>query len=263
VVDEQRVVSASRVVEAPPEVIFQLIAEPSLQPTWDGNDNLGSAETGQRVRAVGDVFRMTLTGGAVRENHVVEFEEGRLIAWRPSEVGKRQPGHLWRWELEPRDDGATVVTHTYDWTELTDSNRMKRARNTTVEKLTASLDRLAEAAERGHPGEGLPALFAGLAVTDLDAAVAWYERLFGRPPTMLPNDREAVWEIADGRSVYVERRPEHAGHGCVTLFVDDLAARIQGIATRGIEPQQDETYDNGVRKVTFVDPDGNEVGFGG
>jgi uncharacterized protein YndB with AHSA1/START domain len=260
---EERVVSAIRVVAAAPELVFQLIAEPSLQPTWDGNDNLGSAQTGQRVRGVGDVFTMTLTGGAVRENHVVEFEEGRRIAWRPSEVGGKQPGHLWRWELEPRADGSTLVTHTYDWTELTDTNRLERARATTPEKLTASLDNLAKTAEGGHAGERLPALFAGLAVTDLDAAGAWYERLFGRPATMFPNDREAVWEVAESRSVYVERRPEHAGHSFVTLFVADLGALVHDIADRGIEPHQDETYDNGVRKVTYRDPDGNEIGFGG
>ena len=52
------------------------------QPEWDGNDNLTSAEAGQRVHAVGDVFRMTLTNGKTRENHIVEFEEGMLIAWR-------------------------------------------------------------------------------------------------------------------------------------------------------------------------------------
>ena len=43
---------------------------------------------------------MTLTSGSIRENHVVEFDEGRLIAWRPSEPGAQPPGHLWRWELD-------------------------------------------------------------------------------------------------------------------------------------------------------------------
>jgi hypothetical protein len=47
------------------------------------------------------------------------------------------------------------------------------------------------------------------------------------------------------------------------LFVDDLGARVAGIAGRGIEPALDETYGNGVRKVTYRDPDGNEIGFGG
>ncbi len=215
------------------------------------------------MHAVGDVFTVTLTRGQVRENHVVEFEEGRRIAWRPAEVGQEPPGHLWRWELEPRDDGTTLVTHTYDWTRLTDENRLERARATTAEALTASLTRLAETAVHEHAALALPALFAGLSVRDLDAAVAWYEQLLGRPPSMFPNDDEAVWEIAESRSVYVERRPEHAGHGLVTLFVADLADVVDGIAARGIDPTSDETYGNGVRKVTYTDPDGNEVGFGG
>ncbi len=145
--DVPRVVSAAREIAAPADVIFALIADPSEQPRWDGNDNLARAEAGQRVRAVGDVFVMTLTQGKVRENHVVEFEEGRRIAWTPAEPGKRPPGHLWRWELEPVDAARTRVTHTYDWTRLTDSNRLPRARATTPERLAASVDRLAALAE--------------------------------------------------------------------------------------------------------------------
>jgi hypothetical protein len=98
------------------------------------------------------MFTMTLTGdGAVRENHVVEFDEGRRIAWRPAEPGQPPPGHLWRWELEPIDSSRTRVTHIYDWSQLTDEKRLGRARATTREKLQASLDRLAAAAEGRGP----------------------------------------------------------------------------------------------------------------
>jgi uncharacterized protein YndB with AHSA1/START domain len=142
-----RVVSASREIEATPERIFEFIADPAQQPRWDGNDNLREAEPGQRVRQAGDVFVMTLSRGTTRENHVVEFTEGRRIAWQPSEVGQVPPGHLWRWELEPLGPSRTLVIHTYDWTELTDEKRMVRARATTAERLTASLDRLAALAE--------------------------------------------------------------------------------------------------------------------
>jgi hypothetical protein len=256
---DERVATASGEVGADAATIFELIADPSKQPAWDANDNLGSAEPGQRVRAVGDVFVMTLHDGMVRHNHVVEFDEGRLIAWRPSEPGKEPPGHLWRWELEPRDDG-TLVTHTYDWTQLMDESRFPRARATQPENLMASLERLAD---RVAHQVGLPALFAGVSVADYPAAVEWYERLFGKPPSFRPNDAEAVWEVAESRSVYVQDRPEHAGHALVTLFVDDLTERVAGIAGRGIEPHLDERYDNGVRKVTYRDPEGNEIGFGG
>jgi uncharacterized protein YndB with AHSA1/START domain len=258
--DESRVVCASLVIEARPEAIWELVAEPAHQPSWDGNENLARAEPGQRPRAVGDVFRTTLTGGAVRENHVVELEEARRIAWRPAEPGAEPPGHLWRWELEPREDGTTLVTHTYDWTQLTDEGRFARARATLPENLMASLERLAD---RVTQGLGLPALFAGVSVADYPAALEWYERLLGSPPSFHPNDTEAVWEVAESRSVYVQHRPKHAGHALVTLFVDDLDERVAAITGRGIEPDRDETYDNGVRKVTYRDAEGNEIGFGG
>jgi uncharacterized protein YndB with AHSA1/START domain len=146
--EETRVVSASREIVAGPERIFELIADPAQQPRWDGNDNLAGAPAGQRVRHTGEVFRMTLThDGAIRENHVVEFEEGRRIAWQPAEPGKRPPGHLWRWELEPAGASRTRVTCTYDWTQLTDQNRFRIARATTADKLRASIDRLAALAE--------------------------------------------------------------------------------------------------------------------
>lgn len=146
--DDRRIVSATRQISAPAAQIFELIADPAQQPRWDGNDNLAEAAPGQRVRAVGDVFTMTLTSDrAVRENHIVEFDEGRRIAWRPAEPGRQPPGHLWRWELEPLDSSSTRVTHTYDWTELTDEHRYRRAQATTSEKLQASLDRLAALAE--------------------------------------------------------------------------------------------------------------------
>jgi uncharacterized protein YndB with AHSA1/START domain len=146
--EDPRVVSATGEISAGAEQIFELIADPAQQPHWDGNDNLAEAPAGQRVHGVGDVFTMTLTGGEVRENRIVEFDEGRRIAWQPAEPGRQAPGHLWRWELEAVDPSTTRVTHTYDWTRLTDENRFRRARATTADKLRASLDRLAALAER-------------------------------------------------------------------------------------------------------------------
>lgn len=106
-------------------------------------------------------------------------------------------------------------------------------------------------------------LFAGIPVRDYTAATAWYERLLGAPPSFLPNDVEAVWELAEHRYVFIEVRPDHAGHASHTVFVGDFDTRMSEIAERGLEPDELETYDNGVRKAIFRDPDGNEVGFGG
>jgi catechol 2,3-dioxygenase-like lactoylglutathione lyase family enzyme len=106
-------------------------------------------------------------------------------------------------------------------------------------------------------------LFAGMPVTDLERAQEWYSRLLGAEPSFLPNDTEAVWTLEDQRHVYVVVDQRRAGGGHLTLFVEDLEQRIASIEHRGIEPTTDETYENGVRKVEYHDPDGNQFGIGG
>ena len=104
-------------------------------------------------------------------------------------------------------------------------------------------------------------LFAGAPVRDFATARVWYERLLG-DPSFFPNDIEAVWELGPHRFVYIVEEPEHAGHAVTTVMVSDLDDRMTAIADQGIEPALEETYGNGVRKTTYVDPDGNRFAFG-
>lgn len=68
--------------------------------------------------------------------------------------------------------------------------------------------------------------------------------------------------MAEHRYVYIVEQPEHAGHAVLMLFVDDLDVFLEDVADRGLEPVAEEIHEN-VRKVTFRDPDGNEISFGG
>lgn len=142
-----KVVSAEITIAAPAAAVFDLIADPARQPEWDGNDNLGSAAAGQRVAEAGGSFVTTLTKGVDRENHVVDFAEGRRIAWMPSEVGQPPLGHKWMWEIEAAGDESVLVRQTYDWTQLRDPKRLSRAQSTTAETLLASMERLKALAE--------------------------------------------------------------------------------------------------------------------
>jgi catechol 2,3-dioxygenase-like lactoylglutathione lyase family enzyme len=105
-------------------------------------------------------------------------------------------------------------------------------------------------------------LFAGIAVTDFDTSLTWYRKLLGAEPSMFPHETEAVWQLDEGRLLYIVQRPEHAGHALQTLIVEDLDATLSGTAERGVEPAKQETYSSGVRKVTYLDPDGSEIAFG-
>jgi len=105
-------------------------------------------------------------------------------------------------------------------------------------------------------------LFAGLRVRDFAAASAWYRQLLG-DPTFYPHATEAVWTLADDRSVYIVEAADGAGRGVVTMFVEDLDAHVAEIAARGLQPAEREEYSNGVRKAIYRDADGNEVGIAG
>ncbi|GII94097.1 VOC family protein [Sinosporangium siamense] len=106
-------------------------------------------------------------------------------------------------------------------------------------------------------------LYAGIPVADYPAALKWYEQLLGSPPTFVASDTEAVWELAEHRSLFIEHLPEKAGNALHTVFVDDFDTLVAQIAERGLAPAERETYANGVRKAVYRDPEGNEIGFGG
>ena len=74
---------------------------------------------------------------------------------------------------------------------------------------------------------------------------------------------EAVWELAEHRWLYIYEDGEGAGSALLTIFVDDLDSRVAQMASRGIEPDEQETYPGKARKAIYRDGDGNESGFGG
>lgn len=105
-------------------------------------------------------------------------------------------------------------------------------------------------------------LFAGIPVKDIKTSIAWYERLFGCPANFYPNEKEAVWQVSDHQWVYLITAPEHAGGSITTVMGNDLEKLISEISERGIEFKEEERPAEGVRKVMYYDPDGNEIGLG-
>lgn len=98
-------------IAASPERVFDLLAQPSIHPVIDGSGTVKGRISGPDRLALGARFGMRMRIGLpyVIWNEVVEFEEGRRIAWR------HVNHHVWRYELEPADAG-TVVTETFDGT---------------------------------------------------------------------------------------------------------------------------------------------------
>ena len=104
-------VSVSRVIDAPAQKIFDILADPAMHPVIDGSDTVQKSHPSNPSRlSEGAKFGMNMRMGLPYriKNTVVEFEEGRRIAWR--HFGR----HRWRYELEPAD-GGTKVTETFDY----------------------------------------------------------------------------------------------------------------------------------------------------
>ena len=108
---------------------------------------------------------------------------------------------------------------------------------------------------------GVTHLFAGCAVADIATARAFYERLFGREPDLVPNDREACWQVGEDTWVYAVVDLARAGGGISTILVADLDALVADWATRGIAPVEVRAEGPDARKARVLDPDGNELGF--
>jgi hypothetical protein len=138
-------VSGSRVVRASPEQIFDLLADPSRHVEIDGSGMVQQARgEGSRLE-LGSKFGMDMKMGPLPyriTNTVVEYGEGRLIAWQ--HFGK----HRWRYELEPVD-GGTLVTETFDYSTAVSPKGIELMGYPTKHcaNIDATLERLAAAVE--------------------------------------------------------------------------------------------------------------------
>lgn len=105
-------------------------------------------------------------------------------------------------------------------------------------------------------------VFAEMIVADLEASVAWYERLLGRPADARPMDGLAEWHFAGTGGLQVFRDAGRAGGGALTLAVDNLAGfaaavRGRGIAVGAITEGEQASF------VAIADPDGNAITLAG
>jgi uncharacterized protein YndB with AHSA1/START domain len=156
-------VSVTRTIEAPAARIFSILADPATHHVLDGSGMLRPGVEAAAVRGVGDVFRMPMhndemgdyeMGDYEMENHVVEFEQDRRIAWEPALSSATRPEdvaaignsarQVWGYVLEPVGTGATAVTEFFDCSQSPEWLRTAvRGGERWLEGMEASLDKLA------------------------------------------------------------------------------------------------------------------------
>ena len=142
-------VSVERTVPASPQDVFALLADPRRHREIDGSGTLRETVDGPPRLSRGARFGMRMQLGAPYSmtNTVVEFEEGRRIAWQPRPTNAVAAlvigGRIWRYELEPVD-GGTLVRETWDIRGERFPLPLLAARAATRRAMTRTLERLEE-----------------------------------------------------------------------------------------------------------------------
>ena len=159
---EKKWIEASRLIDAPVDRIFSILANPQRHKDFDGSGMLRGAEIEGQISKVGDTFSMKmhrLGDDYLMLNHVVEFERNRRIFWEPapgdiSRAEDHDPskigipaGYRWGYILAPNSDNSTLVTEVFDYRSLTadllrDDGGWINGSNSLIESMKASLEKL-------------------------------------------------------------------------------------------------------------------------
>ena len=142
------VVTVERVIPAAPEAIFDLLADPARHHDIDGSGTVVAAKEGSQRLTLGSRFGMSMKMGIPYSmvSEVVEFEEGRRIAWQtrgPGRIGRHVAGRIWRYELEPVE-GGTRVRESWDITQESAVSKplVRRGAAQTEKNMAATLERI-------------------------------------------------------------------------------------------------------------------------
>ncbi|MCU4183291.1 SRPBCC family protein [Acidiferrimicrobium sp. IK] len=122
--------TASRIINAPAEKIFAVLADPTTHAAIDGTGWVRESLDGQPLSAPGQVFRMAMyfpnanrgDGHYRMANRVQVFDPPRAVSWEPGQDTDdgdvRYGGWVWRYDLTAAGPDATEVTLSYDWSAV-------------------------------------------------------------------------------------------------------------------------------------------------
>ena len=139
--------TVERVIPAPPEKIFDLLADPRRHPEIDGSGSVRRATAGPERLSLGSRCGKAMKLGVPysMESEVIEYDENRRIAWQtrpPTPLGKRVAGgRIWRYELEPTD-GGTRVRESWDISQEKMKTIVRPARKRTRVAMAQTLERI-------------------------------------------------------------------------------------------------------------------------
>ena len=128
---DQKSITVTRTIDASAKDIFDVLSLPEHHVQIDGAGFVRSVDHGDRITGTGQTFTMNMSGEHMggdyqTDNHVTGYEEGKLLAWQTAPAGTEPKGWQWVWELVPQGPDSTEVRHTYDWSNVTDQELLKK-----------------------------------------------------------------------------------------------------------------------------------------
>ena len=102
-------------------------------------------------------------------------------------------------------------------------------------------------------------VLAVLPLSEIGAANAFYEQLFGRPADNNPMPILVEWQLLPHAWLQVTVDTQRAGSGQFNLAVDDLAGHLGELQQRGVTVGEIQPLNKGVELSTLADPDGNNI----
>ena len=251
---EERTIELSVEVVGRPEEVWAAIATGAGASAWLHHTEVEGRDGGRFA------FDMGIGTGLNDSGTVTAWEPPRRFAtggvrWEPAEAAP--PAELaTEWTVEARDGGTCVVRMVMTgfgsgaaWDNEIDG--MSSGLRAALNGLRAHL--------AGRAAKAPARVLAVAAVKDRDAALPFYERLFGRPADVLPMPVDAEWN-AGATTLQVVQDPERAGGSMLTLLVEDLRAYVAALAERGVPVGEiDDQTSDAVRFVQVDDPEGNRI----
>jgi uncharacterized protein YndB with AHSA1/START domain len=138
--------TVERMIPAPPEEIFALLADPRRHKDFDGSGTVRNAKNLPDSLSLGAKFGMSMHLGIPYSmvSTVIEYEPNRVIAWQtypPGHAHRLAGGRIWRYELEPVE-GGTLVRETWDISQERLKALVQPARGKTIVGMTKTLERI-------------------------------------------------------------------------------------------------------------------------
>jgi uncharacterized protein YndB with AHSA1/START domain len=151
-------VSVERVINAPPDEIFALLADAGRHASIDGSDSVNHASQASVPLSMGTKFGMAMRGRRETlfvpyhtNNKVIEYVPDRRIAWQTTALRGLFGGRIWRYELQaaPGDPDSTLVRETWDVSQDKQKPMITRGSipQQTADGMRATLERIAKLLE--------------------------------------------------------------------------------------------------------------------